>query len=205
MTEIADVTPTSRVRLIDIPPEFAPTRDHPIRVRSRPMPTGDRIAWHTHGWAQVAYAPRGVLRIGAADSTWIVPPSRAIWVPPQVPHEVVVIEHAFLRTLYVDESVIPAGLDMCRVVEVSALLREVIAAIDMRGLPAAREQLLGALALDELTRSRCLSRCRTKSCCAHCAKRCSPTPPTRTRSNTGRQVSARARGRSRGSFGKNSA
>jgi len=153
MTETADATPSSRVRLIDIPPEFAPTREHPIRVRSRPMPAGDRIAWHTHGWAQVAYAPRGVLRIGAADSTWIVPPSRAIWVPPQVPHEVLVIEHAFLRTLYVDESVIPDGLDMCRVVEVSALLREVIAAIDMRGLPAAREQLLGALALDELTRS----------------------------------------------------
>lgn len=145
--------PSARVHFIDIPPEFAPTPEHPIRVRSRPVPAGERIALHMHAWAQVAYASRGVLRIGTEGSTWMVPPSRAIWVPPHVPHEVVIVEDAYLRTLYVDESVIPSGLDACRVVEVSGLLREVIAAIDARGLAPARERLLGALALDELTRS----------------------------------------------------
>ncbi len=41
---------------------------------------GVRIALHTHPWAQVAYTSRGVLRVATVDSTWIVPPSRAIWV-----------------------------------------------------------------------------------------------------------------------------
>ncbi|HVW49115.1 MAG TPA: helix-turn-helix transcriptional regulator [Trinickia sp.] len=145
--------PSARVRLIDIPPEFAPTPAHPIRVRARPMPAGERIALHMHAWAQLAYASRGVLRVGVASSTWMVPPSRAIWVPPHVPHEVVILEDAYLRTLYIEESVVPPGLDACRVVEMSGLLREVIAALDVDGLGVPRERLLGALALDEITRS----------------------------------------------------
>ncbi|SIT42572.1 Transcriptional regulator, AraC family [Paraburkholderia piptadeniae] len=163
MTEAARSTPpaaakaptelSTRVDFADIPPEFAPTPTHPIRVRSRPMPAGVRIARHTHAWAQVAYASRGVLRVGTFGTTWMVPPSRAIWVPPYVLHEVVIVEDAFLRTLYVNEAAVPAGLDTCRVVEVSGLLREVIAALDTPGLQPDRERLLGSLALDEITRS----------------------------------------------------
>ena len=37
----------------------------------------------------------------------LVPPSRAIWVPPRVTHEVVIVEEAYLRTLYIDESIVP--------------------------------------------------------------------------------------------------
>ncbi|WP_434662274.1 helix-turn-helix transcriptional regulator [Paraburkholderia sp. A3BS-1L] len=139
--------------LADIPPEFEPTPEHPIRVRSRPMAAGVRIARHTHAWAQLAYASRGVLRMATPGTTWMVPPSRAIWAPPFVMHEVAIVEDAFLRTLYVDASVIPPGLDACRVVEVSGLLREAIAAFDERGIDPARERLLGAVALDEITRS----------------------------------------------------
>ena len=117
------------------------------------MPAGERITMHMHAWAQLAYAPRGVLRLAIESSTWIVPPSRAIWVPPHVPHEVVVVEQAYLRTLYIDESAVPAGLESCRVMEVSCLLREVIAAMDTPDLAPARETLLGALALDELARA----------------------------------------------------
>ena len=58
-----------------------------------------------------------------------------------------------MRTLYIDASVVPPGLDACRVVEVSPLLREVIAALDDRTISATRERLLGTLALDEITRS----------------------------------------------------
>jgi AraC-like DNA-binding protein/quercetin dioxygenase-like cupin family protein len=144
---------SARVSFIDIPPEFAPTPEHPITVRARPMPAGERIAMHMHAWAQVAYASRGVMRVSIESSTWMVPPSRAIWLPPHVPHEVVILEDAYLRTMYIDESVIPRGLGPCRVVEVSGLLREVIAAMGVRELPPAREGLLGALALDELKRS----------------------------------------------------
>ncbi|HZZ11141.1 MAG TPA: helix-turn-helix transcriptional regulator [Paraburkholderia sp.] len=153
MNAFTDVDDPGSTRFADIPPEFQPTLTHPIRVRSRPMPAGWHIARHTHAWAQVAYASRGVLRIATTGTTWMVPPSRAIWVPPHVTHEVIAVEEAFLRTLYIDERSVPPGLDTPRVVEVSNLLREVIAALDTPGISKAREQLLGALALDELTRS----------------------------------------------------
>ncbi|MEZ2306969.1 helix-turn-helix domain-containing protein [Paraburkholderia sp. RCC_158] len=153
MTPYAGSDRSSFVSLTDTPPEFQPNEAHPIRVRSRPMPMGSHFARHQHAWAQVAYASRGVLRVATTGTTWMVPPSRAIWVPPHVTHEVVAVEDAFLRTLYITESTVPAGLDAPRVVEVSNLLREVIAALDTPGLSPARERLLGALALDELTRS----------------------------------------------------
>jgi AraC-like DNA-binding protein/quercetin dioxygenase-like cupin family protein len=145
------VTPAAE--FADIPPEFEPTPAHPVRVRSRPMAAGVRISQHTHAWAQLAYSSRGVLRMTTPGTTWMVPPSRAIWVPPYVTHEVLIVEDAYLRTLYVDESAVPSGLDTCRVVEVSGLLRETIAAFDERGIAPERERLLGALALDEITRS----------------------------------------------------
>jgi AraC-like DNA-binding protein/quercetin dioxygenase-like cupin family protein len=138
---------------IDIPVEFSPNRKHPIRVRSRPVPAGMRVRWHTHPWAQLACTSRGVLRIAASGSTWMVPPSRAIWVPPGVTHELVVVDDAYLRTLYIDASVVPTGLDACRVVEVSPLLREVVVALDDTSISRERENLLGTLALDEITRS----------------------------------------------------
>ena len=154
------LTPTDQplqaeeVEHLDIPAESSPTLAHPIRVRSRPVSAGVRIARHTHAWAQVACTTRGVLRIAAEGSTWMVPPSRAIWVPPNVTHEVVIVEDAFLRTLYIDASVVPPGLDACRVVEVSPLLREVAVALDDLTISSERERLLGTLALDEITRSR---------------------------------------------------
>jgi AraC-like DNA-binding protein/quercetin dioxygenase-like cupin family protein len=147
------LAPSPSAEFVDIPPEFEPTPAHPVRVRSRPMAAGVRIALHTHAWAQLAYASRGVLRMTTPGTTWMVPPSRAIWVPPYVTHEVAIVEDAFLRTLYVDQSVIPPGLGDCRVVEVSGLLRETIAALDERGIGTARERLLASLALDEITRS----------------------------------------------------
>jgi AraC-like DNA-binding protein len=153
MSSFAETDPSGIVRFANIPLEFQPSDIHPIRVRSRQMPSGWRIARHTHAWAQVAYASRGVLRVATTGTTWTVPPSRAIWVPPHVTHEVFAVEDAFLRTLYITESTVPAALDTPRVVEVSDLLREVIAALDTPDISSEREKLLGALALDELTRS----------------------------------------------------
>ncbi len=140
----------STLDVVEIPLEFAPTRAHPIRVRARPVPSSLQLPRHSHAWAQLAYASRGVLRVAVDSSTWMVPPSRAIWIPPYVTHEVAIVEDAYLRTVYIDESVVPEGLDACRVVEVSGLLKELIVALDAQGIDAAREQLLTALALDEL-------------------------------------------------------
>ncbi len=138
-----------------VPDTFTPSRERPVRLRARPLHNGIVVPSHRHAWAQVAYTPRGVIQIAVSNAAWIVPPSRAIWIPPDVEHSLQVNEPSYLRTLYVHPDVIPSGLDQCRVVEVSPLLRELIAAIDVPEpmLDAAREQLLGSLILDELRRA----------------------------------------------------
>ena len=143
-----------------------------MRVRVRRVAAATRIAPHRHDWAQVAYSSTGVLRVSAGAHTYIVPPSRAVWIPPAVEHVVHVIEDAELRTLYRH---VPAGASgpaalgaaqqgpagaawqVCRVLEVSPLLRELVDQLGQAALgddADERERLCAALVQDELRRAR---------------------------------------------------
>ena len=136
---------------------FRPTPARPVRLRSRSLPADTHFEPHHHAWAQLAYCSTGVLQVsaeqdrGAADEvTYIVPPSRAVWIAPGARHYVHVLETAQFRTLYLHASVTPPGWAGCRVVRVSALLRELVEALEAPTLPRERERLVGALVLDEL-------------------------------------------------------
>ncbi|ABE44740.1 transcriptional regulator, AraC family [Polaromonas sp. JS666] len=146
---------------VDDTDNFTPSRQRPVRVRARAMPVDTHFQPHSHAWAQLAYCATGVVQVTAeqggnagGEITYIVPPSRAVWIAPGARHHVTVLEAAELRTLYIDASVTPGGWEGCRVMVVSPLLRESIHALDTSSGPpltAAREQLLSALVLDEIT------------------------------------------------------
>ena len=142
---------------------FTPSPERPVRVRSRSMPADTHFEPHSHAWAQLAYCATGVVQVSAAredplggEITYIVPPSRAVWIAPGARHHITVLEAAELRTLYIDASRAPDGWQGCRVIVVSPLLREAIHALDApAGQPngASRERLLCALVLDEITQA----------------------------------------------------
>lgn len=145
---------------------YAPTPRRPVRAKVRTLLAAMRIEPHRHDWAQVAMSATGVIRMETATSTFLVPPSRALWIPPGVVHVVTVVEDAEIRTLYVhpsarfpDDPGEPAcqRWPECRVLEVSSLLREVAARLDTvagdAGPPSERERCLATLALDELRRA----------------------------------------------------
>ncbi|WP_397411932.1 AraC family transcriptional regulator [Polaromonas sp.] len=137
---------------------FVPSRQRPVRVRTRNMPADTHFEPHRHAWAQLAYCASGIVQVTAStpeEVTYIVPPSRAVWIAPGALHTINVLEAAEFRTLYIDASARPAGWDRCRVLVVSPLLREAIHALDSprEALSVAREQLLTGLVLDELTRA----------------------------------------------------
>lgn len=155
------------------PDALVPSAAQPLRVRARRLAAASRIEPHRHDWAQVAYSAAGVLRVTAGDHTYIVPPSRAVWIPPGVEHVVTVIEDAELRTLYLhlppgqsgpaplgrESSAAvegaPSAWSRCRVLEVSPLLRELVGQLgDGCGAATARERCLVALVQDELRRAR---------------------------------------------------
>ena len=145
------------------PAAYAPTPQRPLRAKLRRMAATAQVAPHHHAWAQVAFSSTGVIRMNAADSTYLVPPTRALWIPPGVEHAVTAVEDAEIRTLYVhpEAAFVGSGTPFslwpeCRVLEVSPLLRELVAHLDIRPgpLPAEeRERCLATLILDELRRA----------------------------------------------------
>ncbi len=145
---------------------FTPTRNRPVRLRARSMPADTHVEPHSHPWAQLAYSATGIVQVTAEqgkdsgdETTYIVPPSRAVWIAPGTRHQITVLEAAESRTLYIDASAVPHW-NSCRVLVVSPLLRESVHALDAstkdNAMTAPREQLLSSLVLDELLRAETL-------------------------------------------------
>jgi hypothetical protein len=105
-------------------------------VRGLAVTYGDRsrLDRHTHPWAQLVYAASGVMVVSTPDASWIVPPTRAIWVPGGVPHEILMRGSVAMRTLYLAPSEADARLSACRAIEVAPLLRELILHIVRQGM-----------------------------------------------------------------------
>ncbi len=126
---------------------------HQIGVIATDMPAGATIAPHTHVQAQLIYAIEGVMIVRADAGSWVVPPGRAVWVPGGMRHEIDMAGEVRMRSLFVAHEVRPALPRDCRVFEVGALLRELIAAAHGLGGdhdPHRRGGRVLALILDEI-------------------------------------------------------
>lgn len=164
--------PRPVVRGPTTPHLYLPDARRPVRAKRLHLSTDTRVVPHHHDCAQIALSATGVVRMTMADGTFIVPPSRALWIPAGVEHAVTVVEDCELLTLYLDQPrgrcgpQVAAGQEApwrtCRVLEVSALLRALALELDTRpdapGLVLGddelqRERRLNALLLDELRRA----------------------------------------------------
>ncbi len=130
-----------------------PTRQRPVRSRARELAMDTHIVPHQHPWTQFTYCASGLMQVtvtqGEVQTTFIIPSTRAVWIPAQVQHTVLVLETAELRTVDIAPEVLPAAWTEARVLVVSKLLRELIHALE-GSEPSAREDALMALALDEV-------------------------------------------------------
>lgn len=141
-------------RLVDQLPSEIPSPERPVAVNVRDLPPDTRLAAHRHPWAQLACSFSGAIRLRAGDTTWIVPPQSAVWIPPDVEHEVAMLGTVAMRTVYVAAEAATRSLTTCEVIEVSALMRELIAALADPGPQAGpRPRLLSALLLEEIRRA----------------------------------------------------
>ncbi|MEP7139897.1 MAG: helix-turn-helix transcriptional regulator [Caldimonas sp.] len=154
------------------PDLFTPTSQRTVRAKLQHLRADTRVVPHSHPWGQVALSATGVVRVTAPDASYIVPPSRAVWVPPGVEHAVTVIEDAELLTLYLHQRAGRCGPErsaaasadwrQCRVLEVSPLLLALALELDARPdggaapldrAARARESRIAGLLLDELRRA----------------------------------------------------
>ena len=139
---------------------FAPDAVRPLRAKEHFLKADTFVELHTHPWPQLTFSTRGVIRLSTEDGSYIVPPSRALWVPANMPHSITLIEDAELRTVYVHAWMAPAW-ERCEVLEISPLLRALMLALDTTpdGQPPAdphaaqRERWIAPLLIDELERA----------------------------------------------------
>lgn len=139
---------------------YAPDALRPLRAKEHFLKADTLVELHSHPWPQLTFSTRGVIRLSTQDGSYIVPPSRALWVPADMPHSITLIEDAELRTIYLHAWLGPIW-EKCEVLEISPLLRALMLALDTTpdGLPLAdahaaqRERWIAPLLVDELERA----------------------------------------------------
>src|SRR5262245_60704872 len=98
--------------------------DRPVVAYPQDYAPGDTVQRHRHPVGQLIYAATGVMTVTTRDGAWVVPPQRAVWVPPYVTHAIRMTGVVTMRTVYVTPM---DGLpETCGVVQVSSLLRELV-------------------------------------------------------------------------------
>ncbi len=132
--------------------------DAPVVLRTLALTYGDGhgIEPHSHRWSQLIYAATGTMRVSTQDSCWLVPPTRAIWAPAGVVHQIRFQGTTAIRTLYVAPHLTLNTQRTCRALEVSPLLRELIlhiVGVGMLRSDVPAQQRMQALLLDLLDAS----------------------------------------------------
>ncbi|WP_322013404.1 helix-turn-helix transcriptional regulator [Paraburkholderia sp. J12] len=108
--------------------------DEPGRGRSlaRHYPRGLHIEPHSHTWAQVLYAVAGVMWVEVEREALVVPPQRAVWLPPGTQHAIHMMSAVEMRNLYLHGADINHLSTQCEVFEINGLLRELVKTIAER-------------------------------------------------------------------------
>ncbi len=102
------------------------------------MPAGHVFDWHTHPDHQLAWAASGVLTVRTSDATWVLPPTRALWIPAGLRHETLSEGTATMRTLYIRPDRCPISWPDFTPVATSPLLAELIGYLERSDLDAGR-------------------------------------------------------------------
>lgn len=71
-----------------------------IVVRSFPLASGEWSPPHSHTQHQLAWTRRGVLGVAIDDAHWVLPPTKALWIPAGVVHSTGATRGTVLRGLY---------------------------------------------------------------------------------------------------------
>ncbi len=123
----------------------------PALVGTFVMPVGRVFSRHVHERHQLVWAASGVVATEISGRQWVLPPSRALWVPAGVPHATSASTHAVLRSVYVDPDRTAIGWTGPTPVAATPLVAELVTRLD-DALPPAQRRRTEAVLLDVLAR-----------------------------------------------------
>jgi AraC-like DNA-binding protein/quercetin dioxygenase-like cupin family protein len=97
-----------------------------IVARQTSYPHRHHIKPHWHARAQFVFAVAGTMTVRTPRRAWIVPPSRALWVPSHTVHDIQACGVLEMRSLYVNDAAAAGMPSSCVVLDVTPLLRELV-------------------------------------------------------------------------------
>lgn len=136
-------------------PTLYPRHPGNVEILARSYSSGFRLDPHMHREAQLVFAAKGVMQVQTPRGVWLVPPERAVWVPPRLVHAIDVLSDIEMRTVYFQPGWLAkqtAGAAIANefVVRVGALMREAILAMFEPQCDAARKMTLAQLVVMDL-------------------------------------------------------
>jgi AraC-like DNA-binding protein len=114
------------------------------------MAAGTRFEWHTHSDHQLAWASEGVLTVVTATATWVLPPTRALWIPAELPHETSASGRATMRSLYIRPHLFAIDWSEPTPIHARPLLGELVAYLEAEPVGSERRARAEALLADLL-------------------------------------------------------
>ncbi|MGF1552950.1 MAG: helix-turn-helix transcriptional regulator [Paracoccaceae bacterium] len=109
---------------------------HPADAAERPVvgqawddPGPRRIERHAHRRGQVVYVERGCAGVETDDALFVVPPHRAVWVPPETAHAVRYPREVAFRGVFFAPALCAALPRHTAVLQIDPLARELIRAV----------------------------------------------------------------------------
>ena len=121
-----------------------------VVVVTFPMPVGLVFDWHTHEDHQLAWAASGVLTVRTEGSAWVLPPTRALWIPAGLPHETLSAGAATMRSAYLRPLLCPVSWPEPTPVAATPLLCELIGYLENRDLAPDHRARAEAVLADQL-------------------------------------------------------
>jgi AraC-like DNA-binding protein len=109
---------------------------------------GARLGGHAHPWGQLVFASSGVMHVETVTEAWIVPATKAIWLPSGLIHSIQIHGEVAMRTLYLAAPCAEVLPPSPVALEVAPLLRELIlhiCGLGMLGPEPAPTRLAGVL------------------------------------------------------------
>ncbi len=104
------------------------------------MMTGAVFDRHCHPVHQLAWTDAGVLEVVTDDGVWVLPPTRALWLPANLPHQTSANAATLLRGIYLDPGRCPIKWRRARAVAVNELLAALLRYLSTELTPTSRSR-----------------------------------------------------------------
>jgi len=125
-------------------------RGAPLALGPFVLARGEGFDRHQHEDHQLAWTASGVLAMSTDESTWVLPRSRALWIPAGLPHTVDVAVAVTMYSLYFPPARCPIEWDGPTVVSVSPLCGGLVVHLADPAVTGAARRRAAAFVLDLL-------------------------------------------------------